>query len=84
MLRILFFFPLFVEGIKQHGGKKKQKQFAIMTGMSGPEICISLKQGCTSVPSTFYHKFELFLEEWKLEQEPTENNQLNIIEKLSF
>ena len=55
-----------------------------MTGMSGPEICISLKQGCTSVPSTFYHKFELFLEEWKLEQEPTENNQLNIIEKLSF
>lgn len=55
-----------------------------MTGMSGPEICISLKQDCTSVPSTFYHKFELFLEEWKLEQEPTENNQLNIIEKLSF
>lgn len=55
-----------------------------MTGMSGREICISLKQDCPSVPSTFYHKFELFLEEWKLEQEPTENNQLNIIEKLSF
>lgn len=48
--------------------------------MSGLEICISLKQIAPSVPSTFYYKFELFLEEWKLEQQPTENNQLNIIE----
>lgn len=50
MLRILSFFPLFVEGIKQHGEKKKRKQFAIMTGMSGREIRISLKQDCPSVP----------------------------------
>jgi len=84
MLRILSFFSLVCRRNKATWRKKKQKQFAIMTGMSGPEICISLKQDCTSVPSTFYHKFELFLEEWKLEQEPTENNQLNIIEKLSF
>ena len=45
MLGILSFFPLFVEGIKQHG--KKRKQFAIMTETSGPEICISLRQDCT-------------------------------------
>ena len=64
--------------------EKKENSLQSWQKRQGQKFVFHWDRIALSVPSTFYHKFELFSEEWKLEQEPTKNNQLNIIEKLSF